>query len=182
MSSDDTPTRDVGPLAVLCVVCLSHNRAGAAVIICHPWTSIKEQSPANYVQVLTDAGFTCLTYDSAYQGESEGLPRGLEDCAQRVEDIKSTVTYLTGRKDVDSNKIGVLDICALAGYASFATRPTCASKSLCNICRRLRGHHEVTAKDRDSDGTAEKVPIVFMFPDKPDAAGSKLVEYFEKEL
>ncbi|THC97769.1 hypothetical protein EYZ11_002751 [Aspergillus tanneri] len=147
------------------VVCLSHNRAGAAVIICHPWTSIKEQSPANYVQVLTDAGFTCLTYDSAYQGESEGLPRGLEDCAQRVEDIKSTVTYLTGRKDVDSNKIGVLDI-------------SCATSAAVYAGTML----EVTAKDRDSDGTAEKVPIVFMFPDKPDAAGSKLVEYFEKEL
>lgn len=84
----------------------STDRKGAAIIICHPWTSIKEQSPANYARVLSEAGFTCLTYDAAFQGESEGEPRSLEDPGQRVEDIKNAVTYLVSRSDVDSNKIG----------------------------------------------------------------------------
>lgn len=42
------------------------DRKGAALVICHPWASIKEQSPANYARVLTAAGFTCLAYDAAY--------------------------------------------------------------------------------------------------------------------
>ena len=42
------------------------SRNGAAIIICHPWTSIKEQSPANYARVLSQAGFICLAYDAAY--------------------------------------------------------------------------------------------------------------------
>lgn len=67
----------------------SPDTKGAAIIIAHPWTSIKEQSPANYARVLTQAGFRCLAYDAAYQGESEGEPRNLEDPYQRVENIKA---------------------------------------------------------------------------------------------
>lgn len=103
----------------------SPDRKKAAIVICHPWTSIKEQSPANYARVFTQAGFTCLTYDAAFQGESEGEPRSLEDPGQRVEDIKSAVTYLVGRNDVDSSKIGVCGICASGGYAPFATQTVC---------------------------------------------------------
>lgn len=163
----------------------SPNRSGAAIVICHPWTSIKEQSPANYARVLSQAGFTCLTYDAAYQGESEGEPRSLEDPAQRVEDIKSAVTYFVGRKDVDSNKIGVLGICASGGYAPFATQTdlrikACAtSAAVCvgTMARRgfdkdssnmdvLKGQLEAAAKDRNSDVGGEKVPAVHMLPEK----------------
>jgi fermentation-respiration switch protein FrsA (DUF1100 family) len=89
----------------------SPNRSRAAVVICHPWTSIKEQSPANYARVLSQAGFFCLAYDAAYQGESDGEPRSLEGPAQRVEDIKSAVTFLTSRKDVSHEKIAMSDPC-----------------------------------------------------------------------
>lgn len=165
------------------------NRSGAAIVICHPWTSIKEQSPANYARVLSQAGFICLTYDAAYQGESEGEPRSLEDPAQRVEDIKSAVTYLTGRKDVSSDKIGVLGICASGGYAPFATQTdlrikACAtSAAVCagTMARRgyekdssnltiLKSQLEAAAKDRNSDVGGEKVPIVHMLPETMEAA------------
>jgi len=173
------------------------NRSGAAIIICHPWTSIKEQSPANYARVLTQAGFICLTYDAAYQGESEGQPRNLEDPAQRVEDIKSAVTYLIGRKDINHDKIGVLGICASGGYAPFATQTdlrikACAtSAAVCvgTMARRgfgkdssnmtvLKTQLEAAAKDRNSDVGGEKVPIVHMLPDKLEDAPADLPESF----
>lgn len=168
----------------------SPDRSKAAIIICHPWTSIKEQSPANYARVLTQAGFICLAYDAAYQGESEGEPRNLEDPYQRVEDIKSAVTYLVGRKDVNSDKIGVLGICASGGYAPFATQTdlrikACAtSAAVCvgTMARRgfdedssnlsvLHGQLENAAKDRNSDVGGPKVPIVHLLPEKIEDAG-----------
>ncbi|KAJ5226200.1 X-pro dipeptidyl-peptidase (S15 family) protein [Penicillium chermesinum] len=175
----------------------SPDRAGASIVIAHPWTSIKEQSPANYARVLTQAGFTCLTYDAAYQGESEGEPRDLEDPYQRVEDIKCAVTYLVGRKEVDSNKIGVLGICASGGYAPFAAqtdlriKAVATSAAVCvgTMARRgfdkdssnreiLKTQLEAAGKDRNSDLGGEKIPAVHMLPEKPEDAPAEMPESF----
>jgi fermentation-respiration switch protein FrsA (DUF1100 family) len=175
----------------------SSNRSGVAIIICHPWTSIKEQSPANYARVLSLAGFTCLAYDAAYQGESEGEPRSLEDPSQRVEDIKSAVTYLRSRKDVDGNRIGVLGIYASGGYAPFAAqtdlriKAVATSAAVCvgTMARRgydkdssnldiLKTQLEAAAKDRDSDFTGEQVPIVHMLPERIEDMPTDFPESF----
>ncbi|QKX59744.1 uncharacterized protein TRUGW13939_06886 [Talaromyces rugulosus] len=175
----------------------SPDRSGAAIIIAHPWTSIKEQSPANYARVLSKAGFTCLAYDAAYQGESEGEPRSLEDPAQRVEDIKAAVTYLISRKDVDSSNIGVLGICASGGYAPYAAQTdlrikACATvAAVCAGTMARRGYDkdtsnidilktqlEAAGRDRNSDVTGESVPIVHMLPEKLEDAPSNFPESF----
>lgn len=172
----------------------STDRAGASIIICHPWTSIKEQSPANYARVFTQAGFICLAYDAAYQGESEGEPRNLEDPYQRAEDIKAAVTYLTGlaregKYGINADKIGVFGICASGGYAPFAAQTdlrikavaTAAAVDVGIMARRgfdkdssnmdiLHSQLENAAKDRNSDVGGEKVDVVHMLPETPDQA------------
>ncbi|KAF2688058.1 alpha/beta-hydrolase [Lentithecium fluviatile CBS 122367] len=169
----------------------SPNRSGAATVICHPWTSVKEQSPANYARVLSAAGFICVAYDAAYQGESEGLPRALEDPYQRIEDIKSAVTYLVSRNDVDANKIGVLGICASGGYAPFAAqtdlriKAVVTSAAVCAGTMARRGYDkdssnmdilhkqlEAAAADRNSDVTGSKVDVVHMLPPTLEEASS----------
>ncbi|KAI8659206.1 hypothetical protein LRP88_05769 [Fusarium phalaenopsidis] len=173
------------------------NRNGAAIVICHPWTSIKEQSPANYARVLAPAGFICLAYDAAYQGESEGEPRDLEDPYHRVEDIKCAVTYLISLKEVNNDKIGVFGICASGGYAPFATQTdlrikacaTAAAVCVGTMARRgfdkdssnldvLHSQLQAAASDRNSDVTGEKVDIVHMLPERYEDLPDNFPESF----
>ncbi|KAF7588177.1 hypothetical protein BBP40_006084 [Aspergillus hancockii] len=80
-------------------------------------TGVKEQAPHVYAKVLTPAGFICLAFDAAYQGEN----------------VRAGVTYLSLREDADPERIGALGVCASGGYVPFAAQTDQRIKAVATV-------------------------------------------------
>ena len=111
-----------------------------AVVVTHPGGGVKEQCSSLYAWHLAQAGYVALAFDASHQGESEGLPRYLEDPASRVEDIRSAVDYLMTLEYVDAGAIGAMGVCAGGGYTLSAIQTDARIKAAAGISTWDVGH------------------------------------------
>lgn len=89
----------------------------AAIVMCGPFSSVKEQTLPHYAERFADAGYTVLTFDPRGFGESEGEPRGHYDPAVIIEDYSRAANYAMRRDDVDAARVAVVGVCMGGGFA-----------------------------------------------------------------
>lgn len=82
----------------------SGRRPGIAV--CHGFGGLKEGTPPNIARRLASLGYVCLTFDYRGFGESDGVPGRLIP-REQVEDVRSAVSYLETRPEVDPERLGL---------------------------------------------------------------------------
>jgi fermentation-respiration switch protein FrsA (DUF1100 family) len=94
-----------------------------ALAVAHPFGGVKEQTAGTYPRKMAEKGYVTLAFDASHQGESGGYPRDTENPAERMEDIRCAVDYLTTLSIVDEGRIGLLGVCAGGSYV-MAVAPT----------------------------------------------------------
>ena len=88
-----------------------------AIAISGPFGAVKEQASGLYAQTMAEKGYIAMAFDPSYTGESGGEPRHVASPDINTEDFSAAVDYLSNRKDVNSDKIGVIGICGFGGFA-----------------------------------------------------------------
>lgn len=126
----------------------------AAVAVSGPFGAVKEQASGLYAQTLAERGFLTIAFDPSFTGESGGYPRYVASGDINTEDFSAAVDYLSTRKDVDPEKIGILGICGWGGMALNAAAVDVRIKA--TVASTMYDMSRVTAKgyfdSLDADG------------------------------
>ena len=118
-----------------------------AFIVCHGFVGSKDESHAQIQAEMMEAfGYIALRFDFRSCGESEG-ERAQVRCFDQVADAKNALTFLAGREEVDSARIGITGHsfgAAVSVYTAGVDERIACCLSSCgwgNGERKFRGQH-----------------------------------------
>jgi uncharacterized protein len=117
----------------------------AAVIVVGPWTQVKEQTADMYARYLAQRGLAALSFDARFWGESDGEPRQYESSRAKEEDIRSAITFLQSRPEIDGDRIGGLGICFGAGYMAEAVNGDDRLRAFATVAAWIHDHDSLEA-------------------------------------
>ncbi|MGW4896106.1 alpha/beta hydrolase [Kitasatospora sp. NPDC004240] len=128
-----------------------------AVVVAGTWTSVKELMANRYAERLAARGYAALSFDFTGFGESEGVPRDVENPALKVRDIQHAISFLATHPAVDGDRLGALGICAAAMYMADGTARDPRVKSLALVAPWL--HDAAICEDAygGADAVAELI-------------------------
>ncbi len=168
----------------------------AAVVLLGPISSVKEITVPHYAERLADAGYSVLTFDPRFLGESAGEPRGHYDPNVVIEDIVSAISHLVTRRDIDPDRIGLVGVCFGGGLAVSAAARDRRVRAVASIAGAyaigasfqlplgpekfaayLREINDLVQHERETGETAyvptiakqldDDVPVAFMYGEEP---------------
>jgi hypothetical protein len=93
------------------------DRRTPGIVMCGPFSSVKEQTLPHYAERFARAGYSVLTFDPRSYGESEGEPRAHHDPTRITEDYVSAARYMMTREDIDPDNVAAVGVCIGGGYA-----------------------------------------------------------------
>jgi len=76
-------------------------------VMVHGLSAVKEMHLDDYAEVFSRAGLNVLAYDHRSFGASDGAPRQDIDPITQARDLRHAITYVTGREDVDPDRVGI---------------------------------------------------------------------------
>jgi fermentation-respiration switch protein FrsA (DUF1100 family) len=86
---------------------LAEVQTAPGIVMAHGFAGVKEMGLAGFAERFAQAGFVTLVFDYRFWGESEGEPRNQIFALEMVEDYRNGITWLSGRSEVDPQRIGV---------------------------------------------------------------------------
>lgn len=150
------PSSGIRLAGILHLPAVAHVQRHPVVVVTGSWTTVKEQMATRYAERLARAGFAALVFDFGGFGESAGEPRDLESPARKASDIQAAVAFVRSRPELDGDRVGVLAICASAGYAAVAAARDPAIRSLVLVAPWLHDATIVEAIYGGAEGVARR--------------------------
>ena len=88
-----------------------------AVVLAHGWAMNAGGDLEDYARAMVRKGMAALTFDFRRLGRSEGSPRQELDPWWQIEDIRSAISYLGTRREVNPAQIGLWGSSYSGGHA-----------------------------------------------------------------